>query len=113
MYIERVKQINSIVIDKNMFRIDISELDEKIKQKCNGMNEEISKYINETTDKEMSEVLHKLTSILDKLKNVPEVEDKLRELEMYLELHFSWEMLTYEARYKNAKELLHVLEETG
>jgi len=44
---------------------------------------------------------------------VPENETPLRELEHYLEHEFSWEMLTFEARYENAKELLIVLEETG
>jgi hypothetical protein len=42
-YISRLKQINGIVIDKNMFRIDITELKEKIHSKCNGINDEIYK----------------------------------------------------------------------
>lgn len=69
--------------------------------------------MNETTDAELSEVQAKLNSVQEKLIKVPENETPLRELEHYLEHEFSWEMLTFEARYENAKELLIVLEETG
>jgi hypothetical protein len=64
-----------------MFRIDISELTDKISTKCHGINEEIYKYIHETTDKEMSEVANALQDVYEKLKNVPDEENKLRELE--------------------------------
>lgn len=77
----RLKEINPIVIDRNMFRIDISELTDKISTKCHGINEEIYKYIHETTDKEMSEVANALQDVYEKLKNVPDEENKLRELE--------------------------------
>ena len=77
----RLKEINPIVIDRNMFRIDISELTDKISTKCHVINEEIYKYIHETTDKEMSEVANALQDVYEKLKNVPDEENKLRELE--------------------------------
>jgi hypothetical protein len=79
--VARLKEINPIVIDRNMFRIDISELTDKISTKCHGINEEIYKYIHETTDKEMSEVANALQDVYEKLKNVPDEENKLRELE--------------------------------
>jgi len=96
-----------------MFRIDINELKYKIEMKCNGINEEINKYISETAEKEMNDILIKLTEIYDKLKNVPEDESRLRDLENYLEKEYSNNMLMLEARYDNAKELLGVLEDTG
>lgn len=77
----RLKEINPIVIDRNMFRIDISELTDKISTKCHVINEEIYKYIHETTDKEMSEVANALQDVYEKLKNVPDEENKLREFE--------------------------------
>jgi len=61
----------------------------------------------------MSDVLSGLTTVLHKLKNVPDEEQKLRELEEYLEKDFTAQMLTFESRYENAKELLNVLEDTG
>jgi hypothetical protein len=79
--VARLKEINPIVIDRNMFRIDISELTDKISTKCHVINEEIYKYIHETTDKEMSEVANALQDVYEKLKNVPDEENKLREFE--------------------------------
>jgi len=46
----------------------------------------------------MSDVLSGLSDVLDRLKNVPDEELKLRELEDYLENHFATQMLTFEAR---------------
>jgi len=46
-----------------MFRIDINELKNKIEMKCNGINDEINKYISETAEKEMNDILIKLTEI--------------------------------------------------
>ena len=42
-YVARLKEINPIIIDINMFRINISELTEKITTKCHGINDEIYK----------------------------------------------------------------------
>lgn len=40
-YVARLKEINPVIIDINMFRVDISELTDKISTKCNGINDEI------------------------------------------------------------------------
>lgn len=80
-YVARLKEINPIIIDINMFRIDISELTEKITTKCHGINDEIYKYIHETTDREMTEVAEALHKVYEKLRDVPEEEEKLRGLE--------------------------------